>query len=63
VIFIKGSASFLKKRLAAREAKNFWDSGPGAVAAPTPMAQSHKVFLVLFLQKKNNFTDLFHAKT
>jgi hypothetical protein len=53
----------LKKRLAAREAKNFWDSGPGAVAAPTPMAQSHKVFLVLFLQKKNNFTDLFHAKT
>jgi hypothetical protein len=45
---VKKEADFLKKS----GAKNFCYAGPGAVEATTPQAQSAKVFLLLFLQKK-----------
>jgi hypothetical protein len=43
----KGRPSFLKKR-----SKKLFYAGPEAVAATTPMPQITKVFLLLFLLKK-----------
>jgi hypothetical protein len=43
----KESTSFLKKR-----SKKLFYAGPGAVVATTPMARRAKVFLLLFLLKK-----------
>jgi hypothetical protein len=49
---LKASSSFLKKRLAAGKPKNFFYAGVWALTGPAPKAQSNKVFLLLFLQKK-----------
>jgi hypothetical protein len=35
-----------------KAAKKLFYSGPWAVAVPTPQAQSHKSFLVLFFKKE-----------
>jgi hypothetical protein len=43
----KKVAAFCKKRR-----KNFFCAGPWALAAPAPMAQHSKVFLLLFVHKK-----------
>jgi hypothetical protein len=52
---MEGSGSFLKKRLAARKPKNFFDSGAWALAGPTPQAQSNKGFCAAFFKKRHLF--------
>jgi hypothetical protein len=47
---VKKAVLFCKK-----EPENFCESGPGALAAPKPMAQIHKRFLRAFLQKSAAF--------
>jgi hypothetical protein len=42
----------LKKTLAARGPKNFYDSGSWAFAPPQPMAQIKKSLLLLFFRKE-----------
>jgi hypothetical protein len=41
-----------------KEAKNFYDLLPWALAAPAPMTRRKEVFLLLFLQKKKRFLQL-----
>jgi hypothetical protein len=48
----------LKKRLAAREPKNFFESGPWALALSKPVVQSKRSFFASFCSQKEVLASL-----